>query len=345
MNAQQILSALNNIKEPNSGKGIVEKNMVVNLEKKANIFSFDLKIEKEYKHTSTIKKQCVELLKNLYGNDFNVIINTILSKEQKTKNNNTKQKPKGVKNIVLISSGKGGVGKSTATVNIALKLKDLGLKVAIVDADIYGPSIPKIFSLENYRPIGININGVEKIQPANELGIDIMSIGFFCDPKQPIPWRGPMVSKALKQMIMDTNWENIDILLIDMPPGTGDIHLSIAGGYDIKGSYIITTPQDIALSDVRKSIGMYNMKNVEVKILGIIENMSYFQPEKNGKKYYIFGKGGAEKLSKEYGVKIISKIPIMEEIRKSCDEGTLININTEDIYTNIANDLINNLNE
>ena len=228
----------------------------------------------------------------------------------------------GIDSIVAIASGKGGVGKSTVTANIAVTLSKMGLKVGILDADIYGPSMPIMFDIEKERPLAKEINGKSKMQPIENYGVKILSIGFFTKTDQAVIWRGPMASKALNQLIFDSAWGKLDFLLVDLPPGTGDIHLSIIQSLPITGAVIVSTPQEIALSDARKGIAMFQQETIQIPVLGIIENMAYFSPsELPGSKYYIFGKDGAKALSESKKIPFLGSLPLIQTVREASDYG------------------------
>lgn len=255
----------------------------------------------------------------------------------------------GVQNIIAIASGKGGVGKSTVTANLAVALAEKGFKVGLVDADIYGPSMPKMFDVESERPASINVDGVNKMEPVESYGVKLLSIGFFAGTNQAVVWRGPMATKALNQMIRDAHWGELDFLLIDLPPGTGDIHLSLVQAVPVSGSVIVSTPQPIALADARKGVGMFNMDSINVPVLGIVENMAYFTPDElPDNKYYIFGKEGARDLATELNVPFLGEIPIVQSIRESGDVGrpAILQDNTpaslafEDMAKNIVSELV-----
>ncbi len=227
-----------------------------------------------------------------------------------------------IKNVIAVASGKGGVGKSTVTSNLAITLTKMGFSVGILDADIYGPSIPTMFDVENEKPRSVQVDGKTKMQPVESYGVKILSIGFFAEPNQAIVWRGAMASKALTQMIHDANWGNLDFLLIDLPPGTGDIHLSIVQQIAVTGAVIVSTPQPVALADARKGVAMFKMEAINVPVLGIIENMAYFTPEElPNNKYYIFGKEGAKNLAEDLDVPFLGDIPIVQSIREAGDVG------------------------
>jgi len=228
----------------------------------------------------------------------------------------------GIENVIAVSSGKGGVGKSTITANLAVTLSQMGCKVGILDADIYGPSIPTMFDMEGARPLSVQIDGKSKMEPIENYGVKVLSIGFFTKPDQAVVWRGPMAAKALNQMIFDAAWGNLDFLLIDLPPGTGDIHLSIVQSLPLNGAVVVSTPQNIALADAKKGIAMFQQESINVPVLGIIENMSYFTPaELPDNKYYIFGKKGAEYLAKDKEVPFLGALPLIQSIREAADVG------------------------
>jgi ATP-binding protein involved in chromosome partitioning len=229
-----------------------------------------------------------------------------------------------IKNMIMVSSGKGGVGKSTVAAGIALSLAMKGYSVGLMDADIYGPSVPTLFNLKDEHPLTTEVDGKTKIEPFIRFGIKVNSLGFFVNPMDAVLWRGPMASNAIKQLMNDTNWGELDFLIIDTPPGTGDIHLTLLQQYEISGAIVVTTPQLVALDDVQKAITMFKNERVGVPVLGIVENMAWFTPSKHpDEKYYLFGRGGGEKLSKIFNVPLIAQIPINENICQSCDEGKL----------------------
>ena len=231
----------------------------------------------------------------------------------------------GVKNIIVIASGKGGVGKSTVAANLAIALARNGLKTALVDADIYGPSIPKMFGIEDIQPEVSALGDKEMIFPVEKYGVKIMSIGFFVPPNQSLIWRGPMASNALTQLFENTQWGEVDYMIIDFPPGTGDIQLTTAQKLNITGAIIVTTPQEIALNDVRKAASMLVNKDIDVPILGIVENMSWFTPSKHpDEKYFIFGQGGGEKMATEYNTILLGQIPLVSEVGEAAEHGKSI---------------------
>ena len=271
------------------------------------------------------KKVEVEILKAIHKNVYekakiNIKFQVLVDKKP---DNLIKGKPiKGIDSIIAISSGKGGVGKSTITVNIAITLAEMGCKVGILDADIYGPSIPTMLDIEGSKPLSVNVEGKSKMKPIENYGLKVLSIGFFTKPDQAVIWRGPMASKALNQMIFDAAWGELDFLLIDLPPGTGDIHLSIVQSLPLNGAIVVSTPQNVALSDAKKGIAMFQQESIKVPVLGIVENMSYFTPDElPDNKYYIFGKKGAEYLANDKNVPFLGGVPIIQSIREASDFG------------------------
>ena len=227
-----------------------------------------------------------------------------------------------IQNIVAVASGKGGVGKSTVTANIAVSLQKMGFKVGVLDADIYGPSIPIMFDVADERPLSVEVDGKSKMRPVESYGIKILSIGFFTQPNQAVIWRGPMAAKALNQLIFDAAWGELDFLLLDLPPGTGDIHLSIMQSLPITGAVVVSTPQTVALADAKKGVAMFKQDSINVPVLGIIENMAYFTPEElPDNKYYIFGKEGAKNLAEDLEVRLLGEIPLVQSIREAGDIG------------------------
>jgi len=256
----------------------------------------------------------------------------------------------GVKNIVVVASGKGGVGKSTVSANIAVSLMHMGYKVAIVDADIYGPSIPKMFGVENMHPEIILIDGKEMMNPIEKNKIKIMSIGFFVDANQGLIWRGPMVSNAIMQLFENTNWGDIDFMIIDFPPGTGDIQLTATQKLIMSGAILVTTPQEISLNDARKAASMFMNPDINLPIIGVIENMSYFIPEKHpDEQYFIFGKNGGRKMSEEYKTKLLGQIPLVIEVGEAADIGkSVFELKTNIVkkeFENISQSIVDFLNK
>ncbi|SEF50929.1 ATP-binding protein involved in chromosome partitioning [Halpernia humi] len=242
----------------------------------------------------------------------------------------------GIQNIIAVASGKGGVGKSTVTANLAVTLAQMGFKVGVLDADIYGPSIPTMLNTEGSRPLSVTIDGKELMKPVENYGVKMLSIGYFSGANQAVVWRGPMASKALNQMIRDAAWGELDFLLIDLPPGTGDIHLSIIQEVPVTGAVIVSTPQHVALADVKKGIGMFTMESINIPVLGLIENMAYFTPEELPEnKYYIFGRQGAQYLAEDLGIPVLGEIPLVQSLRESGDIGRPAALQENSILSNI----------
>ena len=291
-----------------------------------------------------IENKIKELLKKNFGSDLISKFNFVIKKENVPKKTITGSDIPGIKNVLAIASGKGGVGKSTVTSNIAVTLSNMGFKVGILDADIYGPSIPIMFDIADARPLSVNHEGKNKMKPVESYGIKILSIGFFTKPDQAVIWRGPMASKALNQMIFDAHWAELDFLLVDLPPGTGDIHLSILQSLPVTGSVIVSTPQNIALADARKGIAMFNQKTISVPVLGLVENMAYFTPQELPKnKYYIFGKDGARNLAEDMKVAFLGEIPLIQSIREASDFGHPASLQKESKISLTFNEITKNL--
>ncbi|SRX73336.1 Mrp/NBP35 family ATP-binding protein [Aequorivita antarctica] len=322
---QDILQALETITISGEGRNMVESGAVQNVVTFADEIIVDLKLSTPALH---IKKRAeADIIKTIHEKvDANAKVQVNIKVEAPAKPQNPnliKGKPiPGIQNIVAVASGKGGVGKSTVTANLAVTLTKMGFKVGILDADIYGPSIPIMFDVAMEKPLSVNIGGKSKMKPVENYGIKILSIGFFTQPDQAVIWRGPMASKALNQLIFDAAWGELDFMLIDLPPGTGDIHLSIMQSLPITGAVVVSTPQNVALADARKGVAMFRQENIDVPVLGIIENMSYFTPaELPENKYYIFGKEGAKHLAEDLGVPFLGEVPLVQSIREAGDAG------------------------
>lgn len=321
INKKDILSALEKITPPGGGKNMVESGAVKNIV----IFGDEVIIDVEIDNPSlqAKKRTEVEVMRIIHQQIHEKIKVQVNVKAKVSEKPQIKGSPiPGIKNIVAIASGKGGVGKSTITANLAVCLANMGFRVGLLDADIYGPSIPIMFDVEKSRPIAVEIEGKSKMKPIENYGVKILSIGFFTQNDQAVIWRGPMAAKALNQMIFEATWGELDFLLIDLPPGTGDIHLSIMQALPITGAVVVSTPQNIALADARKGIAMFQQQAINVPVLGIVENMAYFTPEELPEnKYYIFGKDGAKHLSEDTGVPFLGEIPIVQSIREGGDVG------------------------
>ncbi len=315
---EQVLQALSNVEEPDLKKDLVTLNMIQDIVIEGNRLSFSVILTTPAcPLKAMIENACRNAISYFISKDIEVHIN-MASRVTTQKNTGVP----GVKNIIAVASGKGGVGKSTVAANLALGLSWSGAKVGLIDADIYGPSVPIMFGLEGARPKAKDVDGKSRIQPIEKYGIKLLSVGFFTDPSQPIPWRGPMVSTAVKQLFNDADWGELDYLIVDLPPGTGDIHITVTQSFPVTGAVIVTTPQNVALSDTKKGIGMFKMSAINVPMLGIIENMSYFTPaELPDNKYYIFGQGGGQKLAAQMDVPFLGEIPLVKSISDSGDAG------------------------
>lgn len=324
LNKQDILKALEHISAPGEGQNMVESGAVKNVVTFADEVIVDITINNPALQAK--KKTEVEIMKIVHDKVYEkakVTVNVKVDAPKKSAANTIKGKAiPGIQNIVAVASGKGGVGKSTVTANLAISLSKMGFKVGILDADIYGPSTPMMFDVERERPLSINVDGKSKMKPVENYGVKILSIGFFTQPDQAVVWRGPMASKALNQMIFDAHWGELDFMLIDLPPGTGDIHLSIMQALPITGAVIVSTPQNVALADAKKGVAMFQQESINVPVLGIVENMAYFTPaELPENKYYIFGKEGAKNLANDLGVPFLGEIPLVQSIREAGDIG------------------------
>lgn len=319
-----IIEALKNVRYPGNGKNLVENEMVEDdIRIDGNKVSFSLIFDKS---TDPFLKSVIRAAE--------AAINTYISPEVEIKGNITPkfrkplvEKPANplprVKNIIGISSGKGGVGKSTVSANLAVALASKGYKVGLLDADIFGPSMPKMFGVEDEQLYMVNQEGRDWIEPVVKYGVKMLSIGFVVDKKSPVLWRGGMASNALKQLITDAWWDELDYFLIDMPPGTSDIHLTLVQTLPLTGVIVVTTPQEVALADARKGLAMFKSDKVNVPILGLVENMAWFTPEPHPEeRYYIFGEGGGRRLAEEEGERLLAEIPLVMGIRENADAGT-----------------------
>lgn len=321
---QDIYKALETISAPGEGQNMVESGAVKNIVTFADEVIVDITITNPSLQAK--KKTEVEIMKTIHDLVYEkakITVNVKVEAPAKPAPNVIKGKPiPGIQNIVAVASGKGGVGKSTVTANLAVTLAKMGFKVGILDADIYGPSMPIMFDVELERPMAVNIDGKSKMKPVENYGVKILSIGFFTQPNQAVVWRGPMAAKALNQMIFDAHWGELDFMLIDLPPGTGDIHLSIMQSLPITGAVVVSTPQNVALADAKKGVAMFQQESINVPVLGIIENMAYFSPEElPDNKYYIFGKEGAKNLADDLQIPFLGEIPLIQSIREAGDLG------------------------
>jgi ATP-binding protein involved in chromosome partitioning len=347
MTEEAILQALSNVQEPDLGKDLVTLNMVKDVKINGNDVSFTIVLTtpacpmKDMMRTAS--ENAVKLLVNKEANvQVNFTANTTSTRKENL------QILSGVKNIIAVVSGKGGVGKSTISANIALALAEGGASVGLMDADIYGPSVPIMFGVRGARPMMKDIDGKGYIVPLEKYGIKLMSIGLLVDEKNAVVWRGPMASSAIKQFVTEVDWGPLDYLIIDMPPGTGDIHLTLMQTVPVTGVVIVTTPQAVALADAKKGIAMFGQAQINVPIIGLAENMAYFTPtELPDNKYYLFGKEGGKKLAEEYDLAFLGQIPLVQSIREGGDEGVPAMMGTDEIskqaFRNITAQAVRNI--
>lgn len=348
INKKDISKALETITAPGEGKNLIESGAV------KNIVTFDKEVIVDVTISNPSlqakKKMEVEIMKVIHDlvdqkADVKVNVQAIVPVKPI---NTIENKLPGVQNIIAVASGKGGVGKSTITANLAISLQKMGFKVGILDADVYGPSIHLMFDVANARPLSVTVDGQSKMQPIESYGVKILSLGFFTGANQAVIWRGAMASKALNQMIFDANWGELDFLLIDLPPGTGDIHLSIVQSVAVTGAVIVSTPQNIALADAKKGVAMFAQEDINVPVLGIVENMSYFTPEElPNNKYYIFGKDGAKNLANDSETAFLGEVPLVQSIREAGDVGHPValqdNTPLENAFSEITKNMLTEL--
>lgn len=347
---QDIYNALEKITEPGGGKNLVENGNVTNVVTFGDEVIVDVTINNPSLQAK--KKIEVEIMRAIHrevDQKIDVKVNVKVEVQKKENSNliRGKQIPN-IQNIIAVASGKGGVGKSTITSNLAISLSKMGFKVGVLDADVYGPSQHLMFDVEKARPLSVNVNGRSKMKPVENYGVKLLSLGFFTNPNQAVIWRGPMASKALNQLIFDADWGELDFLLIDLPPGTGDVHLSIVQALPITGAVIVSTPQNIALADAKKGVAMFQQESIQVPVLGIVENMAYFTPEElPNNKYYIFGKDGAKNLAEDLDVKFLGEIPIVQSIREAGDVGHPVALQEktelEHIFTETTKEMVSEL--
>jgi ATP-binding protein involved in chromosome partitioning len=347
MTQQDILKALSTVQEPDLGKDLVTLNMIKDIEIKGNQVGFTIVLTTPAcPLKEMMRRDCEKAIRAELGEDVSIVVKFTAN----TSSNRLDGKsllPK-VKNIIAVVSGKGGVGKSTVAANLALSLSKEGAKVGLMDADIYGPSVPIMFGIRGERPLMMNVEGKDMIIPIEKFGIKLISMGLLVDEKSAVVWRGPMVSSAIKQFVSDVYWDELDYLVIDMPPGTGDIHLTLVQTVPVTGAVIVTTPQDVALADAKKAIAMFGQAQIKVPIIGLVENMAWFTPaELPDNKYYIFGKDGGKKLADQLDIPFLGQIPLVQSIREGGDKGVPImagedNI-TKDAFVLFANNAIRSI--
>lgn len=355
LDRKEILKALETITIAGEGKNMVESGAIANVNTFGDEVVVDLVLHVPAMHIrkraeDDIKKTILELV----SPDAKIKINVKIETPQNPQSQEIKGKAiPGIKNIVAVASGKGGVGKSTVTANLAVTLSKMGFSVGILDADIYGPSMPIMFDVESAKPLSVVVDGKSKMKPIESYDVKILSIGFFTSPSQAVIWRGPMASKALNQMIFDADWGELDFLLLDLPPGTGDIHLSIVQALPITGVVVVSTPQAVALADAKKGVSMFMSDAINVPVLGIIENMAYFTPEDSSdseqakqlpeNKYYIFGKEGAKNLAEDLNVPFLGEVPIVQSIREAGDFGRPAALQTGSVIENVFEEITRNV--
>ena len=326
MYPQQIIDALQHVRYPGTGKNLIEGGMLEDDIRISGLeVSFSLIFEKDNDpFRKSVEKAAETAIHTYVDENAAVHIHTKFVKQ------NMAPKSNGVENlraaqVIAIHSGKGGVGKSTVAANLAIALAKMGYKVGLLDADIHGPSVPKMFHTEGCRPVSTPVNGRNLIEPIEQYGVKMLSIGFFVDPQQAVVWRGGMASNAIKQLIQDANWGDLDYFLIDLPPGTSDIHLTLVQHLHLTGAIVVTTPQPVALVDARKGVDMFLNEKINVPVLGLIENMAWFTPaELPENRYYIFGKDGGKQLAEELNIPLLGQVPLVQSIREGGDEGTPI---------------------
>lgn len=322
LNRENVIKALMNVTEPDMQKDIIALNLVDELKIDENSVSFVVKVRNPaMHHRQRMEDACIFAIERSFGKEIEVDVKAIpLPSDEHTAE--TRKVLPGVKHIVAVASGKGGVGKSTITTNLAVGLAQKGFKVGLIDADIYGPSAPTMFDVVNERPQIKEVDGKQYITPIEQYGVKLLSIGFFADTSQAIVWRGPMASKALNQLFTDAHWGELDYMIVDLPPGTGDIHLSLVALVPLTGVVMVSTPQEVALADARKGVAMFRLDSVNVPVLGMIENMSYFTPPPHPEeKYYLFGRDGAKQLADDQGVPFLGELPLDQSLRESGDVG------------------------
>ena len=322
-----------------SNEKLLQNDSLLNVQIFGNEVILDFEISNPtLQYKKKIEGLSTQLLQKKFGEELKVKTNFSIKKVEKEVKIQGNPIP-GVKNIIAVSSGKGGVGKSTISANLAVALAKLDYKVGLIDADIYGPSMPIMFDLVGESPKAIDVEGKKKMQPLENYDVKMVSMGFFTELNQAIVWRGPMASKALNQLIWDSHWGELDYLIIDLPPGTGDIHLSLVQAIPLTGAIVVSTPQDIALADARKGVNMFKMDSIDVPVVGIVENMSYFIPEDlPNKKYFIFGKNGAKNLAEQLEINLLAQIPIVQSVREASDAGRPAALQND---TPISNSFIN----
>lgn len=347
---QDIYNALETVTAPGEGKSLVENKNITNVVAFGDEVIVDITINNPtLQAKKKVETEIKKAIQQQISENISVKINVKVEAKPKENPNQIKGKEiPNIKNIIAIASGKGGVGKSTITANTAVSLAKMGFKVGVLDADVYGPSMHLMFDVEREKPISVTVDGRSKMKPIENYGVKLLSLGFFTNPNQAVIWRGPMASKALNQLIFDADWGELDFLLIDLPPGTGDVHLSIVQALPINGAMIVSTPQSIALADAKKGVAMFQQESINVPVLGIIENMAYFTPDElPDNKYYIFGKGGARNLAEDIQTAFLGEIPLVQSIREAGDVGHPValqdNTPLEEAFKNATKEMLSQL--
>ncbi|MEE3086085.1 MAG: Mrp/NBP35 family ATP-binding protein [Bacteroidota bacterium] len=344
-----VVEALKTITAPGAAENLIDSKAVTNIMVFGDQIDIDVLLSNpSLQARKKLEVTILEVLHQKVHSKAKIKINTKVKTSPKVSPIKGQPLP-GIDSVIAVSSGKGGVGKSTVTANIAVTLAKMGCKVGVLDADIYGPSIPTMFDMDGRRPLSVTVDGKTKMAPIENYGVKVLSIGFFTKPNQAVIWRGPMAAKALNQMIFDSDWGKLDFLIIDLPPGTGDIHLSIVQSLPLNGAVVVSTPQIIALADARKGIAMFKQENIDVPVLGIIENMAYFTPEElPDYKYYIFGRQGAENLAADKNVPFLGALPLVQSVREAADvgrpaalqQGTPIQESITEVTQNLVTELL-----
>ena len=326
MYPQQIIDALHHVRYPGTGKNLIEAGMLEDDIRISGLeVSFSLIFEKDNDpFRKSVVKAAETAIHTYVDENAAVHIHTKFVKQNMSPKSDSVENIRAAQ-VIAIHSGKGGVGKSTVSANLAIALAKMGYKVGLLDADIHGPSIPKMFQTEGCRPVSTPVNGRNLIEPIEQYGVKMLSIGFFVDPQQAVVWRGGMASNAIKQLIQDANWGELDYFLIDLPPGTSDIHLTLVQHLHLTGAIVVTTPQPVALVDARKGVDMFMNEKINVPVLGLVENMAWFTPaELPNNRYYIFGKDGGKQLAEDLNIPLLGQVPLVQSIREGGDEGTPI---------------------
>lgn len=318
---EQVLEALSGVMEPDLGKDVVSLNFVEELAIEEGQIRVVVKSSNPAMHARSRMKEAIQFaFERTFGKVESDVVVVALKQEERTAE--TRKVLPGVEHVIAVASGKGGVGKSTVAANLAVGLAQLGYKVGLCDADIHGPSVPTMFDVVSEKPRAVEINGKQVIEPIEQYGVKVLSIGFFADPDQAIAWRGAMASRALTQLFTDAHWGELDFMIVDLPPGTGDIHLSLVQEVPLTGAVVVSTPQEVALADARKGVGLFRLDSVNVKVLGMIENMAYFVPPDSPEKlYHIFGQDGAKRLASSLEVPFLGELPLIQSVREAGDAG------------------------